>query len=71
MADNLTNQDWRSIAAQASTEQDPAKLTRLVAELCRSLDQRGGSVTQEPESASSDNSKGQSMTDRSSSPCDS
>jgi hypothetical protein len=41
MAENLTNQAWRSIAEQASTtEQDPAKLTSLVAELCRSLDER-------------------------------
>jgi hypothetical protein len=40
MAQNLTNQDWRSLAAQASTEQDPAKLTRLVTELCSSLDER-------------------------------
>lgn len=40
MAQNLTNQDWRSLAAQASTEQDPAKLTSLVTELCSSLDHR-------------------------------
>ena len=40
MAHTLTNQEWRSIAEQASTEQDPAKLTSLVAELCRSLDER-------------------------------
>jgi hypothetical protein len=40
MAPNLTNQDWRSIAKQASTEMDSAKLTTLVAELCRSLDER-------------------------------
>jgi hypothetical protein len=40
MAENLTNQEWRSIAQQASTEQDPAKLTSLVTELCRSLDER-------------------------------
>jgi hypothetical protein len=40
MAENLTNQDWRSLAKQASTEQDPTKLTSLVAELCRSLDER-------------------------------
>jgi hypothetical protein len=40
MAENLTNQDWRSIAQEASTEQDPAKLTSLVTELCRSLDER-------------------------------
>ena len=29
MAQNLTNQDWRSLAAQASTEQDSARLTSL------------------------------------------
>ena len=40
MAENLTNQEWRSIAQEASTEQDPAKLTSLVTELCRSLDER-------------------------------
>jgi hypothetical protein len=40
MAENLTNQEWRSIAEEASTEQDPAKLTSLVAKLCRSLDER-------------------------------
>jgi hypothetical protein len=40
MAQNLTNQEWRSIAKAASTEQDSAKLTSLVAELCRSLDER-------------------------------
>jgi hypothetical protein len=40
MAQNLTNQDWRSLAAQASTEQDSARLTSLVTELCRSLDER-------------------------------
>ena len=37
MAQNLTNQDWRSLAAQASTEQDSARLSSLVTELCRSL----------------------------------
>ena len=40
MAGNLTNQEWRSIAEKASTEMDSAKLTSLVAELCRSLDER-------------------------------
>jgi hypothetical protein len=40
MAQNLTNQDWRSLAAQASTEQDSARLSSLVTELCRSLDER-------------------------------
>jgi hypothetical protein len=40
MAQNLTNRDWRSLATQASTEQDSARLTSLVTELCRSLDER-------------------------------
>ncbi len=40
MAQNLSNQDWRSLAAQASTEMDSEKLTRIVAELCSSLDER-------------------------------
>ena len=29
MAENLTNQEWRSIAKEASTGQDAAKLTSL------------------------------------------
>jgi hypothetical protein len=36
----LKDRDWRIIAEQASKEMDPEKLTRLVAELCRSLDER-------------------------------
>jgi hypothetical protein len=40
MAQNLTNQDWRSLAEQASTELDSAKLTSLVTKLCSSLDER-------------------------------
>jgi hypothetical protein len=40
MAQTLSNEDWRSLAAQASTEQDSARLTSLVTELCRSLDER-------------------------------
>ena len=40
MAQNLTNQDWRSLAEQASTEMDPVKLTSLVGKLCSSLDER-------------------------------
>ena len=36
----LEDADWRVIAAEASRERDPAKLTRLVAKLCRSLDER-------------------------------
>ena len=37
MAQNLSNQDWRSLAAQASPEMDSEKLTRIVAELCSSF----------------------------------
>jgi hypothetical protein len=40
MAPILENEDWRIIAAQASKEMDPEKLTRLVAKLCRSLEAR-------------------------------
>jgi hypothetical protein len=36
----LGDRDWRIIAEQASKEMDPEKLTRLVAELCRSLDEK-------------------------------
>jgi hypothetical protein len=36
----LKNEDWRVIAAQASKENDPEKLTRLVAQLCESFDER-------------------------------
>jgi hypothetical protein len=42
------NQDWRSIAKQASTEMDSAKLTTLVAELCRSLDERQNASVSAP-----------------------
>jgi len=40
MAVPLRDNDWRTIAEQASKEMDPQKLTSLVAELCRSLDDR-------------------------------
>ena len=43
----LRDRDWRIVAEQASKEMDPEKLTRLVAELCRSLDARN----QKPEKA--------------------
>jgi hypothetical protein len=36
----LRDKDWRIIAEQASKETDPEKLMRLVAQLCRSLDER-------------------------------
>ncbi len=38
MASEFTDQKWYSIAEQASTEMDPEKLTILVAQLCRALD---------------------------------
>jgi hypothetical protein len=43
----LRDVDWRIIAEQASKEMDPQKLTRLVAELCRSLDDRNRKTEQE------------------------
>jgi hypothetical protein len=36
----LKDEDWRVIAAQASKENDPEKLSRLVAQLCESFDER-------------------------------
>ena len=39
MAPKITNPEWYSIAARASREMDPAKLTILVAELCSALDE--------------------------------
>jgi hypothetical protein len=36
---NLERGAWRSIAAQASTEMDPIKLSALVEQLCRAMDQ--------------------------------
>jgi hypothetical protein len=39
MSPPLEDVDWRVIAAQASKEMDPEKLTRLIAKLCRSLDE--------------------------------
>lgn len=33
-------QDWRQIAEQASKEQDPQKLLRLIQDLCDNLDHR-------------------------------
>ena len=37
MALNRGNEDWRSLAEEASKEMDPAKLTILVGKLCRAL----------------------------------
>jgi hypothetical protein len=38
MVPHLGDEDWRSIAEQASRETDPAKLTILVEKLCCALD---------------------------------
>jgi hypothetical protein len=38
MTPHLGDEDWRSVAERASKEMDPAKLTMLIAELCRALD---------------------------------
>lgn len=38
MAQHSGDEDWRSIAEQASKETDPAKLTILVERLCCALD---------------------------------
>ena len=40
MSPPLKDEDWRVIAAQASKENDPEKLSRLVAQLCQSFDER-------------------------------
>ena len=39
IAPNRGNEDWRSIAEEASKEMDPAKLTILGGKLCRALDE--------------------------------
>jgi hypothetical protein len=41
MAPQITDQKWYSIAEQASTEMDSAKLAILVAQLCEALDEHG------------------------------
>ena len=46
MAPNSTDQDWRCVAEQTSKEMDPAKLSALVARLCRLLDRERGRTTQ-------------------------
>ena len=40
MAQSPTDPNWHSIAEQASTEADPAKLSALVDQLCASIDER-------------------------------
>jgi hypothetical protein len=38
--DSDTRKDWRDLAEQASQEQDPNKLLKLVSELCEAIDDR-------------------------------
>ena len=38
--------DWRSLAEQASNEMDPSKLSALVSQLCRALDDRDENARQ-------------------------
>jgi hypothetical protein len=47
MAQHREDGDWRFIAEQVSKEMDPAKLTMLVAKLCRALDSE---CTEKPQS---------------------
>jgi hypothetical protein len=52
MAPSPRDQKWYSIAEQASTETDPEKLGKLVAQLCSALDERGEpSVSLKPSSS--------------------
>ena len=46
MAPNSTDQDWRCAADQTGKEMDAAKLTALVAQLCRLLDRERGRKSQ-------------------------
>ena len=46
MASYHKNEDWRLIAEQVSNETNPAKLTLLVAQLCRALDGKRESTSQ-------------------------
>ena len=46
MAKHPPDENWLSIAEQASREMDPVKLTTLVAKLCRALDREH---TQKPQ----------------------
>ena len=50
MFPDMKDQQWRSIAEQASKEMDSAKLSLLVEQLCAAMDERkrpgdGGGVT--------------------------
>jgi hypothetical protein len=51
MTQPLKNEDWRVIAAQARQETDPDKLTRLVAQLCESFDERDKMLQQKEASS--------------------
>ncbi|HEV2401878.1 MAG TPA: hypothetical protein VGS27_33400 [Candidatus Sulfotelmatobacter sp.] len=42
IASSSQTEDWRALAEQASKEQDPQKLLKLVQDLCDNLDHRDG-----------------------------
>ena len=46
MTPHFGDEDWLSIAEQASKEMDPAKLTILVEKLCRALEGERRGVSQ-------------------------
>lgn len=46
----VPKEDWREIAQQASQEQDPDQLLRLVRDLCNTLDQGGAGRKRKPPS---------------------
>jgi hypothetical protein len=48
MAPNPKDQKWYSLAEQASTEMDHAKLLILVNQLCAALDERMQPATESP-----------------------
>jgi hypothetical protein len=57
MAPNARDQNWYSIAEQASKETDSAKLTILVAQLCSALDERGNPRALETQFCAESNSR--------------
>jgi hypothetical protein len=46
---NLESGAWRRIAAQVSTEMNPTKLSALVEQLCRAIDQENQPTSVAPE----------------------
>jgi hypothetical protein len=54
-------QDWRDIAARASTEPDPQKLSELVQQLCDRLDQIDDQKKKPPQSESKESQHRESL----------